>query len=256
MTPSDREDDEEEDEKRKRPKKTREEEKTRKPELKESRSEKSKKDRSAELKRRVQEDDDEDDDDDDDEDDDDPTDDVDYDDELAEKFFFVGGKNHLQYFWTQAVGVLTKPKAFFAAMPADGTKDAFMFLLIAAVAYSTAQGIAKANVEAFILPFMSTLFFTSMGSYFVFFVLGTMCKGKGTLVQTFRVLAYSKATLLFAWVALGSFPIGGILMTWIYCTYLNVVGLTKVHKLPRRIVIAVVIFFTLGLLLFKKMTGL
>src|SRR5579885_1543308 len=167
----------------------------------------------------------------------DPTDDPDYDEEFALKVFSPQGKNHLQIFFTQALAVLRHPKKFFAAMPAGTVGGGFLFLTIAAVLYATAQGIAKLNVEAFILPLLSSLFFTGVGSYIVFFFLGWLFKGKGTLGQTFRVLAFSKAPLLFAWITLGPLQLGGI-VSMVFTLYLNIVGLSKVHRLSKWIIIS------------------
>ncbi len=56
--------------------------------------------------------------------------------------------------------------------------------------------------------------------------------GEGKFEQTFNVLAYSKATFIFAWVSLGPFPLGYIAAT-IFGAYLNYLGLTRVHRLSQ-----------------------
>lgn len=212
-------------------------------------------DRRRKLSKRSQADAEEDDDSDDDDELVEQTDDPDYDEEFAEKVFDVTGKNYLQIFWTQALAVLMHPKKFFAAMPPQSVGSGFLFLTIAAMLYASAQGIAKMNAEAFILCFLSSLFFTSMGSFFVFVLLGWTCKGKGTLGQTFRVLAFSKAPLLFAWITLGPLQIGGII-SMVFTLYLNIVGLTKIHRVNKWLVIVSTLILSGAGFLFKLRTGL
>jgi hypothetical protein len=184
------------------------------------------------------------------------SDDPDFDEYFAIKTFDTSRKSYLRAYFNQAFAVLLHPKKFFAAMPEEGgVGSAFLFLTISSLIYGIAQGISKLDTWACVVPFLTSIFLTSMGSFILFFFLGTICKGKGTLGQTFRVMAYSKATLLFAWLTLGPVAIGGYVST-VYIVVLNVIGFNKVHRNKLWVSIAITFVFALLGMLFRKMTGL
>ena len=180
--------------------------------------------------------------------------DADLDEDFAGRVFQPEGKNIFQKYTAQAAAVLFHPKKFFAALPAEGWAEPAMFLCASAAIYGFLQALGHSNPLLFFSTFFNGLLYTSLGSVIVWSVFNKSCKGQGTLSQTFRVLAYSKATLLFAWVMVGHMPIGGYLSV-VYTLYLNYIGLSKVHKLNRRITIGLVLGLSLLSLALKKFTG-
>ncbi len=180
--------------------------------------------------------------------------DADLDEEFSRRVFQAEGKNIFQKYAAQAGAVLFQPKKFFAALPADGLTEPALFLCASSAIYGFLQALGHSNLLLFFSTFFNGLLYTSIGSVIVWAVFGKGCKGQGNLVQTFRVLAYSKVTLLFAWVMVGHMAIGGYLSI-VYTIYLNYLGLLKVHKLNRRITICVVLGMSLLALALKKFTG-
>ncbi len=180
--------------------------------------------------------------------------DADLDEDFAGRVFRPEGKNSFQKYTAQVAGVLFHPKKFFAALPADGWTEPALFLCASAAIYGFLQALGHTNPLLFFSTFFNGLLYTSLGSVIVWSVFNKGCKGQGSLSQTFRVLAYSKATLLFAWVMVGHMAIGGYLSV-VYTLYLNYVGLSKVHKLNRRITIGLVLGMSLLSLALKKFTG-
>lgn len=180
--------------------------------------------------------------------------DADLDEDFAGRVFQAEGKNLLQKYTAQSAAVLFHPQKFFAALPADGWTEPALFLCASAAIYGFLQALGHSNPLLFFSTFFNGLLYTSIGSVIVWAVFNKGCKGQGTLSQTFRVLAYSKATLLFAWVMVGHMAIGGYLSI-VYTLYLNYVGLSKVHKLNRRITVCVVLGMSLLSLALKKFTG-
>lgn len=180
--------------------------------------------------------------------------DADLDEDFAGKVFQAEGKNPFQKYTAEAAGVLFHPKKFFAALPADGWMSPALFLCASSAIYGFLQALGHTNPLLFFSAFFNGLIYTSVGAVIVWAVFNKGCKGQGTLCQTFRVLAYSKATLLFAWVMVGHMAIGGYLSI-VYTLYLNYIGLSKAHKLNRRLTIGLVLGLSLLSLALKKFTG-
>ena len=180
--------------------------------------------------------------------------DTDFDENFASSVFQGENKNIFQKYLAQATGVLFHPRKFFAAIPADGWAAPTLFLCGSATIYGFLQALGHSNPLLFFSTFANGLLYTTLGSVIVWAVFSKACKGQGSLCQTFRVLAYSKATLLFAWVMVGHMPIGGYVSV-AYTLYLNYVGLHKAHKLNRRITIGLVLAMSLLSLALKKFTG-
>lgn len=163
-------------------------------------------------------------------------------------------KSLFVYYWMQVKGVLLSPKTFFAEMPVNGGfVEPAIFLGISVAIYALLQAIGNLNPVLYVKLVLSSFLCVAIGALIanlVFRQLG----GKGTAEGTFRVFAYSKATLLFSWISLGHLPLGGMLSV-AYTLYLNVIGMEKVHGLSRlKTVIATVLLAALGLLV-KLKTG-
>ena len=147
----------------------------------------------------------------------------------------------------EAKTVLTAPREFFRTMPVKGGFiQPLLFLFVSATVFSILQAISKLNFFVLFTAMFSSFVNVFVASAVIAFACSKM-GGKGTFEGTFRVIAYGKATLLFAWLSLGPIPIGGI-VSLIYSVYLNILGIEKVQKMPRKsvatllIVIAVIGF--------------
>ena len=159
------------------------------------------------------------------------------------------------YYFTQAKDVLTKPHAFFDQMSeTGGFAEPLIFLSTSAVIYGLLEAIGRFNLMVLCTSFFSSIVFTLLGAAAINFAL---CKigGKGNFESTFRVMSFSKATLLFAWISVGSIQIGGFLALF-YMAFLNIVGTKKVHRLTMKHTAVVVVLWTLLQFAIKKMTHL
>lgn len=157
--------------------------------------------------------------------------DPDYDDKFAVRIFDAEDQNFIQKYFSFVQGVLFNPKKFFAAMPPEGLMAPTIFLGISAGIYSFFQALGHLD-KLFTGPttFFSSMILTAGGAVIVWALFNKACKGHGTFAQTYKVLAYSKATLLFAWIVAGTMPLGGYLSV-AYTLFLNYIGLRKVHRL-------------------------
>ncbi|HEY9783934.1 MAG TPA: YIP1 family protein [Candidatus Obscuribacterales bacterium] len=159
-----------------------------------------------------------------------------------------------QAYLQQVKSVLMTPKKFFDEMPdTGGLAQPAIFLTLSAFVFSLLQSIAFLNPFLLFKSLFSTILGVLIASALIQFLLKKM-GGKSTFEGTFRVLAYSKATVLFAWLTLGPFPIGGI-ASLVYGVYLNIVGLRKVHEVERTKTIGVVVGLALIGFAIKKLTG-
>lgn len=136
----------------------------------------------------------------------------------------------VRYYFMQLAEVLLHPKHFFSAMePDEGLIEALCFGLFSIAIYSVLQGIGHFNIVLILMVFCGTCFKTALGAAIAGFVLKKL-GGKASVKDTLRVFAYSKATLLFAWISLAYLPIGGVL-AFGYAMYLNFLGCRKLHDL-------------------------
>lgn len=113
------------------------------------------------------------------------------------------------------------------------------------------QNLSEAAIHlglcTFIYAFLEALFHLNIGLFFTAFlmgygavVVGTLVvhlafkklNGKGTFAETANVMAFSRSTLVFAWITLG-IPIGGII-AGLYTLALNIVGIEKIHQTDRK----------------------
>jgi hypothetical protein len=154
-----------------------------------------------------------------------------------------------------AKSVLFTPGIFFSAMPVEGGYvQPGIFLLLSASVFALLQAISKLSPFILITACLSSI----AGVLAASGIITLVCRGlggKGNFQGTFRVLAYSKATLLFAWLALGPIPIGGI-ASLVYGVYLNIVGLEKVQQLRRWQLITITVLLALVGFVFKAKTGI
>lgn len=136
-------------------------------------------------------------------------------------------------YFNNAKAVLFHPRLFFDNMPREGgLTEPAVFLVVSAAIFGVLQSIAKLNPLVGIVAVAGNLISVAIVSLLLSFILGKM-GGQGNYQSTFRVLAYSKVTLLFAWLSLGPFAIGS-LAALLYGIYLNILGLEKVHDIDRK----------------------
>lgn len=155
----------------------------------------------------------------------------------------------------RAMDILRHPRKFFDQMPSEGGFiEPSIFLLLSAGIYALLQAIAKFNPALLILTTLTSVVSVVLASGIIWFA----CKffgGKGTFESTFRVLSYSKATLLFAWVTLGPVPIGGLASIG-YCIYLNILGLEEVQAVGFWKILTMVLVLNIAAIFLRRMVGL
>lgn len=144
--------------------------------------------------------------------------------------------------------ILFDPRIFFNELSlSGGFGEPILYSFFACLLSSALYAIAKLNIFVFFWAFIVSFLSVILGAVVVTWAFRKM-GGKGNLEGTFRVLAFSKATVIFSWISLGAVPLG-MLLAAAYTGYMNYVGLTRVHHLPRqKTIILVVVLSILGML--------
>ena len=149
-------------------------------------------------------------------------------------------KGFFRHFGSVTRSVLISPKQFFDHMPVTGgMKEPIIYLVTAALINSLLTAVIRLSPLSFFSSFFVSILSVAVGAVaaqFAFEKLG----GKGSMEATVRVFVYSRATLIFAWLWLGSIPFGGML-AGLYSIYLNVFGIQKVHQLDDRKTVAMIL---------------
>jgi hypothetical protein len=168
--------------------------------------------------------------------------------QFKSQLFSPEAKSLVAYYFIQVRYVLLHPKQFFAEMPTQGGYvEPLMFLGITAAIYAILQAIGHLNFVLMIKLFLTSTVSVIVGAFFTDLILRRF-GGKGNRESTFRVLAYAKAPLLFAWIHLGMHSVGGVAAT-VYTLVLAVIGLKRVHELSGQVIFIVLAVLTaLGLL--------
>jgi hypothetical protein len=98
---------------------------------------------------------------------------------------------------------------------------------------------------------LSTLFGTSayaiiaaIAVHYAMDFLNTSNAPKGDLVSTFKILAYSQAPLLVAWIKLGVVP-AGWWIAFVYSIFLCIVGLEQVYGMSRQKSLMIILLVSL-----------
>lgn len=159
----------------------------------------------------------------------------------------------LKFYFREVKSLLINPYSFFLAHTDDttlGEPIAFMVISagISAILMSLAGDLSGG---------LSTLFGTSayaiiaaIAVHYAMDFLNTSDAQKGDLVSTFKILAYSQAPLLVAWIKLGVVP-AGWWIAFVYSIFLCIVGLEQVYGMSRQkslMIIVVVSLVVHGLL--------
>ena len=144
--------------------------------------------------------------------------------------------------------ILFDPRIFFRELALNGGfGEPLLFSIFACLLSSALFAVAKLNLLLFFWSFIVSFLSLTLGAVVVTWAFRKL-GGKGNLEGTFRVLAFSKATVVFSWISLGAVPVG-LLIAAAYTGYMNYVGLSRVHQLPRKqTIILVVVLSILGML--------
>jgi hypothetical protein len=174
---------------------------------------------------------------------------------LKKRLFSQETKWMLAYYLQQAQAVLLKPAEFYEAMPREGGyTEPMVFLCISGAIFGLLQAIGHFDPFEIIFAFVYVFASVAIGAYAASHVLQSM-GGKGTPESTFRVIAYSKATLLFAWINLGIIPLGG-LAAMAYQIYISGLGIELTHGVERKKAMLVMAGVAIVLFLGKKLIHL
>lgn len=163
----------------------------------------------------------------------------------TEQSFAHDATGLIHYYFYEAKRILTSPSESFEEMPAKGGfAGPAIFLSFSALIYAFINAVGRLNPIVFFVSFFSSVIYVSVGSLIASKVFSIAFGGKGDFESTFRVFAYSKATLLFAWVSVGSLQVGG----WAAVAYtliLNAIGISKVHDMPKHKALGIVLCLAL-----------
>jgi hypothetical protein len=149
--------------------------------------------------------------------------------------------------------VLAKPGDFYQNMPASGGYSAPVIFLAVCLAVSgvISAVIAGVNVGLFLKFIIAGLIFSFIGAGILQFIARQFFEGKGSYEGMYRVVAYSGAVNLLAWIPIVGFLAG------LYGFYLQIVGVEKVHKITTgQAVVTVLIAFVVYLILALLVGGL
>lgn len=144
------------------------------------------------------------------------------------------------YYLLVAKEILMDPKVFFAALDLKGgVGEPILFCCFIFLITSLAHAIAHVNLFAFFQAFVVSFLSVALGAFITNFAIKKL-GGKNDFAATARVLAFSKATALFAWISLGPMPIGAILALG-YGAYMNYLGLSRINpKLKKQTLIVII----------------
>ena len=145
-------------------------------------------------------------------------------------------------YWVVLKGATTDPRAFFRAMPTSGGYNAP--ILFALISFTVPGLIAGATQDNLALPFINLAL---MGGWAVFvyvlhLVIVRFCQGRAGFEATFRVNAYASFVQLLQ--AIPSIILA--LAAFVYGTYLVVIGLSAVHRVPVRQAVKAIVLVMLG----------
>lgn len=156
----------------------------------------------------------------------------------------------------EARHILTQPEEFFKTMPARGNiAEPAIFLFILAGVSGLLAGVISMNLLITLQFMIGNL----LQAYLLSFICWKMYTGMGStepFETTFRVVAYSQATLLIAGL---KFSIFGnwipayitLLIATIFALRLQITGMKQVHDMPAGKVAPVLVLATLFIMLIR-----
>jgi len=146
--------------------------------------------------------------------------------------------------------ILTNPQGYFQTLPlSGGFGEPLLYTVVTCILSSLMCAIGKLNPLMFFWAFIVGFISVTVGAVIVDQAFRRM-GGKGDLEGTFRVLAFSKATFVFAWIALGPLSLGLMLATMV-TGYMNYLGLMRVQGLSAKSTIIIVALMSALSLVFR-----
>jgi hypothetical protein len=144
--------------------------------------------------------------------------------------------------------ILSNPKAYFQNLPlTGGYGEPLLYLVFTLILSSLMFAVSKLNPLLFFWGMIIGFLSVSVGAVITDLAFKRL-GGKGDLEGTFRVLAFSKATFVFAWIALGQISLGAMLAT-MGTGYMCYIGLMRVQGLsPKSTLIIVAVLSALSML--------
>lgn len=144
--------------------------------------------------------------------------------------------------------ILSNPKAYFQNLPlTGGYGEPLLYLVFTLILSSLMFAVSKLNPLLFFWGMIIGFLSVSVGAVITDLAFKRL-GGKGDLEGTFRVLAFSKATFVFAWIALGQISLGAMLAT-MGTGYMCYLGLMRVQGLsPKSTLIIVAVLSALSML--------
>lgn len=136
--------------------------------------------------------------------------------------------------------ICADPKGFFAKMPDVGAMaEPIIFLLVIELIASLARCVTTFSLKPLFADLIMSLISTVLGAFVVSLVFDK-AGGKGNFNSTLRVLCFSKAPILIAFLGIAQFQIG-TLAALVYGMYLNFIGLRKTQKLDTKTTISIIV---------------
>lgn len=144
---------------------------------------------------------------------------------------------------------LFSPQRFFSNIdPKLEFGEPFLFLLLVFAFSSIANAMARFNIIVLFHDFFFSFVSALLGAWLTNKIMAKM-GGKDDFNKTFAIVAFSKATALFSWIALGPVPLG-MASAVIYTGYMNYIGFKRLNPKmsEQKLVIILVILIALGVL--------
>ncbi|MBP7578835.1 MAG: YIP1 family protein, partial [Candidatus Obscuribacter sp.] len=136
--------------------------------------------------------------------------------------------------------ICTDPKGFFAKMPPVGPMaEPLIFLLVIELIASLARCVTSFSLKPLFADLIMSLISTILGAVIVSLAFDKL-GGKGNFNSTLRVLCFSKAPILIAFLGIAQFQLGTIVALG-YGTYLNFVGLSKTQRLDVKTTVSIIV---------------
>ncbi len=152
--------------------------------------------------------------------------------------------------------ILSNPRGYFQSLPlTGGYGEPLLYLVFTSILSSVMFAVSKLNPLLFFWGMIIAFLSVTVGAVITDLAFKRL-GGKGDLEGTFRVLAFSKATFVFAWIALGQISLGAMLAT-MATGYMCYIGLMRVQGLsPKSTLIIVSVLSVLSMIFRMSCPGI
>ncbi len=152
--------------------------------------------------------------------------------------------------------ILSNPRGYFQSLPlTGGYGEPLLYLVFTSILSSIMFAVSKLNPLLFFWGMIIAFLSVTVGAVITDLAFKRL-GGKGDLEGTFRVLAFSKATFVFAWIALGQISLGAMLAT-MATGYMCYIGLMRVQGLsPKSTLIIVSVLSVLSMIFRMSCPGI